>query len=199
MDLLAAVGSARAIANFVEGGELANALADLGLAAARDALSKIPYANAKTKPVESAINHLEAAEAATRDTIQNRGTRLFWSNEIALVEAIHKRRYILALMALCYRYLGEQELTRRTLSMIPGADEGYEARIMTVDNAYSGHPRYLVMLASPRFWASAAKIRWQMLLTKQQPWMEYKYDISSFQRRLTATWEEGPPDLLNFR
>lgn len=127
IDLVATVKTARSIANAVEGGAVENTFANLGLQAAKDALSKVSYAQAKSKQVWSAVNNLEAAEAALKDTIQNRGTRLLYSNVNALFNAIFKRAYILGLMAVCYRYLGERALTERTLSIIPDVDEGLAA------------------------------------------------------------------------
>jgi hypothetical protein len=155
IDLVATVKTVRSIANAVEGGAVESTFADLGLQAAKDALSKVSYAQDKSQQVWSAVNHLEAAEAALRDIVQKRGARLLYSNLAALWEAIDKRRYILGLMAVCYRYLGERALTERMLSMIPDADQGYEA-------IYDRRalPAFLVNLLSPGLWASVGKSVW---------------------------------------
>jgi hypothetical protein len=213
IDLVATVKTARSIANAIEGGAIESTFADLGLRAAKDALSKVLYAEDKSQQVWSAVNHLEAAEAALRDTLQKRGKRLLYSNMGALWEAIDKRRYILGLMAVCYRYLGERALTERTLSMIPHADEGYQA---ISDRRWV--PPALANLVSPSMWTDVGKDMWRseaaertarrmgasqeavaragrIALFNQQ----YTYDIPSFSRSLTATWRNSPRDLLNFR
>jgi len=76
MELLTAVGSARTIANFVEGGQLAtalNAIADVALEAAKDALNDVQHAVDKRAQVQQARTHLAQTEVALRKTIGKHG------------------------------------------------------------------------------------------------------------------------------
>jgi hypothetical protein len=217
IDLVATVKTARSIANAVEGGAIESTFADLGLQAAKDALSKVPYAEDKEAQVRSAVTHLEGAEAALRTTIQNRGTRLLYSNINALAHAMFKRVYILGLMAVCYRYLGERALTERTLSMTLDAKLEYAVKYIR------GQPlAALPNLLSPLNWAGVVKDVWHQSRAESEarraarragaskeaedeaarlagePY-PYSYNVASFSRSLTATWTESPGDLLNFR
>jgi hypothetical protein len=186
IDLVLAAESVNTIVGVVEGGALESTLADVGLVAAKDALSKVPHAEDKRAQVWSAVNHLEEAESALRNTIKTRGNRLMFVNQLGLEVMIEKRRYILGLMAVCYRYLGERALTERTLSTIPGADEGYAARL-------SNNWEAIFNVISPPWWKDAYG-------EPYKAWTEdiYKYNIPAFSRSLMATWGSGPLDLLRF-
>jgi hypothetical protein len=185
IDLVLAAESVNKLFEFVEGGALESTLADLGLVAAKDALSKVPHAEDKRAQVWSAVNHLEEAESGLRRTIQTRGNRLMFVNQPGFREMIDKRRYILGLMAVCYRYLGERALTERTLSTIPGADEGYDVRL---EENYE----MLLNFISPAFWKAGYQSNWGETEGR------YKYDIPSFSRSLLATWGDDQRDLLRF-
>jgi hypothetical protein len=195
IDLVVAARSVNTIGSVVEGGALESTLADLGLAAAKDALSKVSYAEDKRAQVWSAVNHLEEAESALRTTIKTRGNRLMWVNQPSLLVMIYKRQYILGLMAVCYRYLGEKALTERTLSTIPGAGEGYvvrlkEAKDLDVMRGYAN-------IVLPFYWKAMFQKE------TEEAWKpgrqgRYSYDIPSFNRSLRATWSSGPRDLLTF-
>jgi hypothetical protein len=199
IDLVVAARSANTIANVVAGGALESTLAALGLAAAKDALSKVSHAEDKRAQVWSAVNHLEEAESVLRTTIQTRGYRLMWVDQPGLLLMIYKRRYILGLMAVCYRYLGEKTLAERTLSTIPGADEGYEVRI-TDPNDWRDVLNTGVQVYSPLAWKGMLQEEspYRMGLFKGDWTGRYWYHVPSFSRSLRATWSSGPRDLLTF-
>jgi hypothetical protein len=188
IDLVVAAKSVNTVVNVVEGGTLESTLADLGLAAAKDALSKVTYAEDKRAQVWSAVNHLEQAESALRTTIQTRGNRLMYVNRPGLEEdLIQKRRYMLGLMAVCYRYLGERALTERTLSTIPGADEGFGARMEEKHWTI-----FTTNIVSPAFWRDVYRS------DGGEVYRRYTYDIPTFSRSLMATWGSGHRDRLRF-
>jgi hypothetical protein len=193
IDLVLAAESVNTIVELVEGGALESTLADLGLIAAKDALSKVPHAEDKRAQVWSAVNHLEEADSVLRTTLQTRGKRLANLNEVGLQQMIEKRRYLIGLMAVCYRYLGERALTERALSAIPGADEGCDALIYRTDWEIKDFritdAFVLGNFISPAFYKS---------LFGGEALGTYDYDIPSFSRSLMATWGSGPPDLLRF-
>jgi len=196
MDLVATVKTARSIANAVEGGAIESTLADLGLQAAKDALSNVSYAEDKKAQVESAVNHLQGAEAALRTTIQTRGNRLMWVNQPRLLVMIYKRQYVLGLMAVCYRYLGEKALTERTLSTIPGADEGYRDRILEDPTNWKDWLNTGMQGYSPLFWKAMSQEEYRTPVWSGGG--RYWYNIPSFSRSLMATWGSDQRDLLGF-
>lgn len=116
MDLVASVGIARTALNFVEGGPLEAALAELNMSAAVAALQKTRQANDKRAQVWSAVNHLEGAQAAIESKLQRRGRLMVVARYHRWEFLVNKHRYILALMALCYRYLGEERLAQQAFT-----------------------------------------------------------------------------------
>jgi hypothetical protein len=125
IDVLAVLKGAKALADFVEGGPLANALADVGLQAAGDALRKVPHARAADAQVWSAVNHLEEALAAVEGIFARRGRLLVLGRMVHADNLLEKRDYILSLMAVCYRYLGEDELARQSFVRARALPPGY--------------------------------------------------------------------------
>jgi len=182
MELLTAVQGARAIANFVEGGPLANALADLGIAAARSAMSKALYAEDKRAQVWSAVNHLEQAEAALDSTLKKYGGVLMATRFTKAASLENKHRYVLALMAICYRYLGEKDLTDRTCRSIQAVG------VPMKWYHWGALPVTACLLL--------AHYADQELISRPG---RYLYDDDTFVRRLNASWEEGPRELLSVR
>jgi len=113
-----AVKTAGSAVRFVEGGPLAEALAQLNMSAAISALTKAGGAVDKISQVWSAVNHLEAAQAALDSKLQGpRGTAqvVLRANNYALLSA--KRAYVLALMGICYLYLGEEQLAQDVIAL----------------------------------------------------------------------------------
>src|SRR4051812_20660528 len=64
LDLLQAVKTGKTVAEFVEGGPFVDALSEIGVHAAVDAMAKASHAAAPAGQVRSAVTHLESAEAA---------------------------------------------------------------------------------------------------------------------------------------
>jgi hypothetical protein len=123
VDIIAAIKMGKSLADFVEGGPLASALSDIGLRAATNALDKIPHSRAPAPHVWSAVNHLEGAEAALAGTLERHGQKMLWGRSVRLQHLEYKRQYVLCLMAVCYRYLGEHPLADRAFH---AAREGSE-------------------------------------------------------------------------
>lgn len=116
-ELTIVVKTAGTAVRFVEGGPLAEALAELDVSAARTALIKAENAVDKRSQVWSAVNHLEGAVAAIESKNQGaRGKAHFTVRASNWMRLQIKRAYILALMAICYRYLGEEELAHQCVA-----------------------------------------------------------------------------------
>jgi hypothetical protein len=116
MELLAALKMAGTAARFVEGGPLADGLAALNVSAAITSMDKAATAHDKRSQIWSAINHLESAEAALESKLLGwRGKTHFMvrSGNFLLLKV--KRDYVLAFMAICYRYLGEENLAQQAI------------------------------------------------------------------------------------
>jgi hypothetical protein len=115
IDIMASLKAARTIGAFVETGQLEAALSDIGMAAAVNALQKVPHADQRNMPVWSAVNHLEGAEAALVAALRRRAKLIFWANPLRGEVLDEKRKYVLCLMAICYRYLREEQLALQAL------------------------------------------------------------------------------------
>ena len=115
-DAAVAMKAARTAAGFVEGGPLGEALAELELAAARSALEKAPEARDRNAQVWSVVNHLESAQAAIESKLVGwRGAGHLAVRGANFMRLAMRREQILAVMAVCYIYLGENELARRAV------------------------------------------------------------------------------------
>jgi hypothetical protein len=95
------------------------------------------------------------------------------------------QRYVLGLMAICYRYLGERALVERTCSMIPKAGEGLEERL-TIDGGYGILTNYL----SPSFYKQwlGYGLGYARDENSEPPYEKYAYDITAFRTNLERTW-----------
>ena len=125
VELTVALQVAGSAYQFVEGGGLAEALAELNLDSAITALDKAGSARDKPAQVWSAVNHLEGAESALASKVTGgRGTAqwILRAHNWELLQI--KRAFVLALMAVCYRYLGEEELAQRTIGLGRAVAEG---------------------------------------------------------------------------
>lgn len=70
----------------------------------------------KRSQVRSAVNHLEGALAALDFKVQGgRGKAQFAVRPQNWELLSTKRQYVLALMAICYRYLGEEDLAQQAV------------------------------------------------------------------------------------
>jgi len=117
MDLILAAKAAQTAVRFVEGGPLAAALAELNLNAALNAMQKSGRAVDQRAQVWSAVNHLEGAEAALGSKLKRWGGIPFAGVRASRYErTLEEYRYICGLLAICYRYLGEETLAQESLS-----------------------------------------------------------------------------------
>ncbi|WP_305786708.1 hypothetical protein [Symbioplanes lichenis] len=124
MDLLASVKAAGTVVRFVEGGPLAEALAEINVEAALGALGKAAGARDRQAQVWSAVNHLEGAEAALRRKVTGSGGRrqfVLRARNYVMLEQRYLR--ILALLAICYRYLNEEDLALSYAERLRSQDE----------------------------------------------------------------------------
>ena len=111
VDLLASLKAAHSLAKFVEGGGLEEALSEISLAAAVEGLGKARIARDPQGQIRSVVTHLELAlEALRRSTSQPIARRLAGARHARLSNQFD---YTTCLLAICYRYLGEVELSDR--------------------------------------------------------------------------------------
>jgi len=115
VNLVPVMNVAKSLDDFIDN-ELGEALCDVNLHAAAEALKKSSSASDKKSQIWSVINHLESAEASISSSYYNRfnsGTSPYGAeNNLA------KLKYILTLMAICYMRVSEEELAGRTLYKI---------------------------------------------------------------------------------
>jgi hypothetical protein len=127
LDLITTVQLAGSAVRFVEGGPLAEALAELNMRAAQSALNNAQAAKDKRAQVWSAVNHLEGALVALDSKLVGaRGkvqVALRYGNWNILA---YKRKYVLALLAICYRYLEEEKLAQQALESVRGEYDPYK-------------------------------------------------------------------------
>jgi hypothetical protein len=118
MDLATTAKLAGTAVKFVEGGPLAEALAELNMNSAISALNKAQNARDKRAQVWSAVNHLESAQSALESKLcGGRGTAQ-WVLRAHNWDTLRlKRCYVLALMAICYRYLEEEKLAQQAIEL----------------------------------------------------------------------------------
>jgi len=193
---VAAVSSVSTIVKFIEGDDLERTLADINLLAAKNALSKIPYTKDKGALVWSAVNHLAGAETTLRTTLLARKERFRWINEVGLDLMLTKRTYILALAAICYRYLGKKALSEQTLAMIKTSHKGE----LACDMPFDSRPTYVSPFAWKHVFIAAIKARemdFEEGLDYEES--EYSFDKSVFRNNLRRSWSGGERDLLSFR
>jgi len=127
MDIVVAAKAAGTVVRFVEGGPLAEALAELNVKAALSALNKAKTAEDRRAQVWSAVNHLEGAQAALDSKIFGaRGKAQLAFRVANWYMLMNKRKYVLALMSICYRYLGEETLAQQALELVRAETEPYD-------------------------------------------------------------------------
>ncbi len=123
MDVIQALAYGKRVSDFVEGGQLAAAMADAGLQAGVDALKTLPMVNDKQAQVWSAVNHLQFAEGAVRQSITTRTSLKQHARRLAMGALVDRREYVLCLLAVCYRYLGEPTLFEQAMRQARTARE----------------------------------------------------------------------------
>ena len=119
-ELLRVIKVLQTLQSFVLSGDISKILIDPELAAARDAFAKAKIADEPRAQIWSAINHLEAAHQRLNaihsdDTWLTTPDRLTFKQRMA-----EKDRFVLCLMATCYRALDELELCRDVLGQAEG-------------------------------------------------------------------------------
>ena len=115
-DAVVAIKAARSAVRFVEGGPLGEALAELDPTLPARRSKKAPQALDRHAQVWSAVNHLESAQAAIESKLVGwRGAGHFAVRGANFMRLAIRREQILALMAVCYVYLGEDALADRAV------------------------------------------------------------------------------------
>ncbi len=118
IQLFAHAKSAVHLFEMIEGDKLSSSLGDIEMRAARTAFQEVPRALDKRGQVWTCIGHLNSAQAAYETFILSRtpgnvtGTRST-ADDIAGT----KRKYVLAVKAICYKYLGEENLCSEALTL----------------------------------------------------------------------------------
>ena len=116
--LLASVKGLQSLLKFIDSGDVATTLGDIEMAAARDAFNAVPRANDKLAQIRECITHLSSAQHAYEQFICSRPVgvmTLTRANRES--DANVKRRFVLVLKAICYKYVGEERLCRETLGL----------------------------------------------------------------------------------
>jgi hypothetical protein len=130
VDIVVALKSAGTVKTFIETGQLEEAIGSVNLTAALKSTRKLPLARDPRGQVWSSINHLEAAEEAFRRV--ERRESIAWVNARRYASACFSRVYAFCLLAVCYRYVGENELSRQSLD---AAVELYDRKCVDLDAA----------------------------------------------------------------
>jgi tetratricopeptide (TPR) repeat protein len=150
LDVITALRAARSVQQFVEAGGLEDAVASIDVKAAQEALRKVNMARDPRAQVWSAVNHLEGAEEAARRAAMN--WRLHYFNELSGEVADERHVYVLALLAICYKYLGEFQLCDDALDKARKAH--YDA---PWDHRRPLRSRVRAITVQPSLWTKAAK------------------------------------------
>jgi hypothetical protein len=118
--LLQAAQHIQSLTSWIESGEMAELLADVEFSAAKASLSKVRMAADPRGQVWNAIGQLETAYQASVHIVRaHRSWENFSLRRSARADqARDKAEYILCMMAVCYRYLGENSLCKSHLDEI---------------------------------------------------------------------------------
>lgn len=120
--LLGFTKSLQALRIFIMEGGVVEILADTDLAAARTAFAKIRHAKNPHQQLWSSINHLEVAHERFRRIYHGKNS-LFIQGSVYFERISHKDRFVLCLMASCYKLLGEDTLCRQSLDQAAAIDD----------------------------------------------------------------------------
>ena len=112
-DPIASLGRGDPESSFLSGPVFLDAMADVGLQASQTSLARAASAREPRAYVWSAANHLEGAEAALKQRLVRWRGSIKYIAPVTAGDTVLKYKYVLCLLATCYRYLGEQELATR--------------------------------------------------------------------------------------
>jgi hypothetical protein len=116
--LLATVKGLQSLLKFIDGGDVAATLGDIEMAAARDAFKAVPQANNKLAQIRECITHLSSAQHAYEQFICTRSVGVMTVVRVSRESDVNvKRRFVLVLKAICYKYVGEERLCREALEL----------------------------------------------------------------------------------
>lgn len=130
-------------------GSVADIIVDPELAAAKEAFRKVRLARDPRQQVWSAINHLESAHELLKATYFHRNLPFLDGEKTYLFRLSQKDRYVLCLMACCYKALDEEELSETSLA---------EADSIDWRRYFGGYTRgNIFSFFEPRFWTETAR------------------------------------------
>lgn len=175
-------------------------LIDINLDVASSTLKEAQYAINTDAQVWSVINYLKIAEAGIEKNLEN-----FWykkiTNILKLTLDIDRLAYVRALMAACYKYLGEEDLMENTLSKLENDTLVYYDRIKPyVDFDEMNFKDTIKYLISPRGWLNEFYRQAQFLghLLNPKAWKDtVLYNTRS--KRLSFNYEAYIEELKNKR
>jgi hypothetical protein len=117
-NLLASIKGLQSLLKFIDSGDVAIILGDIEMAAARDAFRAVPRANDKPAQIRECITHLSSAQHAYEQFIYSRPVgNMTITRANRESDANVKRRFVLVLKAICYKYVGEERLCREALGL----------------------------------------------------------------------------------
>lgn len=118
IELFRAAKSIRDLANLIDGGNISSSLGDVEMAAARTAFDAVSRTVDKRAQVWTCIGHLSSAQHAFEHFIRNRPPgNVTITRSSRESDANVKRRFILVLKAVCYKYLDESVLCHEALNL----------------------------------------------------------------------------------
>lgn len=115
---LASIKGLHSLFKFVDSGDVALTLGDIEMAAARDAFNAVPRAIDKNAQIRECITHLTSAQNAYEQYIYKRPIGIMTVTRANREsDANVKRRFVLVLKAICYKYLNEELLCKEMLGL----------------------------------------------------------------------------------
>ena len=119
VDLIAGLRAAQSLSKFLDGPVFLDAIAEVGIQTAHTSLKRASLARDRPAQIWSVVNHLEQADVALRLRLTKFGGAIRITAPNLTMGLTNKRRYVLCLLAACYRYLHEDELAMQALNEAP--------------------------------------------------------------------------------
>jgi hypothetical protein len=117
-ELFGQVNSLAHLLKLVEDGGVSLALGDVAMSAARSSFEAIPKTADKRGQVWTCIGHLDTAQHAYERFILSRTPGNVSGIRVTLDELANiKRRFVLIVKSVCYKYLNEEPLCRESFSL----------------------------------------------------------------------------------
>jgi hypothetical protein len=170
IDLTVVAKNAKSVHSFIDDGTLFQVLETLGdveYEAAKEAFEKVKRAKDKRAQLWSVVTHLETAHKAFEKAWRSPYRKYF--KMVSFMETVEKDQITLALMAVCYRYLGEEKLVLDTCEKVIEAWEK-----SNYSNMVEAGFAILTANFDPKAWMEAVKEEFQEKPIKFDMWDFYQ-------------------------